>query len=420
PRAEPNSTLERTSYGIVSNSSGATHYRYTTPIRVSGLSWGSIEIDFATTEYDANTREMYKQLLFISILVVLAILPVGYFFALWLIRPIADISQAASRVAQGDLDAHVDIARQDEIGQLSRSFNQMVDALQQSRTQVRFYNQALEQKVAERTHELDELNRTLDQRVRDEISKRKEQETLLIHQSRLAAMGEMIGAIAHQWRQPLNALSLVMQNIRMQHRSGRLTEQSMARMQEKSEQLVQRMSSTIDDFRDFFKPDKHAVTFNLARVIQSSANIMDGVFNNHCIALTIDCDEEIEVFGIPGEFSQVILNLLSNAKDAVQDAHQASPRIHVHASRDGNRVRICVDDNGGGIAPGIMDRIYEPYFTTKTEGKGSGIGLYMSRMIVENNMHGQLAASNTGEGARFTIELEASDKLPEADVAPTT
>ncbi len=413
PQAAPDQTLEHAAYGIVSNADGTTHYRYSTPIRFSGLSWGSIEINFATTEYDANTREMYKQLLLISMLVVLAILPVGYFFALWLIRPIADISHAASRVAQGDLNAHVDIARQDEIGQLSRSFNQMVDALQESRTRVRFYNQELEQKVAERTHELDELNRTLDQRVRDEISKRKEQETLLIHQSRLAAMGEMIGAIAHQWRQPLNALSLVMQNIRLQHGSGRLTEQSMARMQEKSEQLVQRMSSTIDDFRDFFKPDKHAVTFNLAQVIRSSAGIMDGVFNNHCIALSIDCGDDIEVFGIPGEFSQVILNLLSNAKDAVQDTHQRSPRIQVHASRDGDLVRICVDDNGGGIAPEVMARIYEPYFTTKNEGKGSGIGLYMSKMIVENNMHGRLEASNTDEGTRFTIELDTPGRHTE-------
>ena len=216
-------------------------------------------------------------------------------------------------------------------------------------------------------------------------------------------MGEMIGAIAHQWRQPLNALSLVMQNIRMQHRSNRLTEQSMARMQEKSEQLVQRMSSTIDDFRDFFKPDKHAVTFNLAKVIHSSASIMDGVFNNHSIALTIDCADDIELFGVPGEFSQVVLNLLSNAKDAVQDTQQRSPRIHVHVHREGDRILICIDDNGGGIAPEVIDRIYEPYFTTKNEGKGSGIGLYMSKMIVENNMHGRLDASNIG--AKKFIQL---------------
>lgn len=403
----PDSAAETQSFGIVTNAEGQADYRYTSPIRFSGVFWGTIEIAFDTGEYDENTHEMYKQLLIISMMVVVAMLPIGYFFALWLTRPIATISRAASRVAKGDFTVHLNIGRSDEIGQLSHSFNLMVDALAQSQDLLKRNNQNLERMVAERTSELDELNRTLDLRVRDEISKRKEQETLLIHQSRLAAMGEMIGAIAHQWRQPLNALSLVMQNIRMQHRSNRLTEQSMQRMQEKSEQLVQRMSSTIDDFRDFFKPDKHAVTFNLAKVIRSSASIMDGVFNNHCIALSIDCDDDIEVFGVPGEFSQVILNLLSNAKDAVQDTHQRAPRIHVHARRDGDRIFICVDDNGGGIAPDVIDRIYEPYFTTKGEGKGSGIGLYMSKMIVENNMHGRLEASNTRDGTRFTIELDA-------------
>lgn len=402
--------FETESYGIIKDSSGIYYYSYSTPVRFSGISWGAIRINFDTSEYKSNTDEMYRQLLYISVLVVLAILPVGYFFALWLTRPIATISEAASRVAQGDLGAHVNIRRTDEIGQLSRSFNQMVDALQRSRDQLEFYNQELERKVAERTRELDELNRTLDQRIRDEIAKRKEQETLLIHQSRLAAMGEMIGAIAHQWRQPLNALSLVMQNIRMQHRMGTLTEASMTRMQEKSEKLVQRMSATIDEFRNFFKPSKHAEGFNLAQILRSSADIMEGVFRNHSITLDIECDDEIELFGIPGEFSQVILNLLGNAKDAVLDSRQAAPSIRIKVARVNDRIDIYVEDNGGGIPAEILNKIFEPYFTTKEEGKGSGIGLYMSKMIVENNMNGRLVAANTGEGARFTINLRASKK----------
>jgi methyl-accepting chemotaxis protein len=219
----PAATLEKESYHVVTGANGKSYYRYAAPIRFSGVSWGSIQIDFNTSEYETNIAEMYRQLFYISLLAVLATLPVGYLFALWLTRPIATISAAASRVAQGDLEAHVRIVRKDEIGQLSTSFNQMVDALQESRSALQNNNQELERKVTERTHELDELNRTLDLRVRDEIAKRKAQENLLIHQSRLAAMGEMIGAIAHQWRQPLNALSLVLQNITMQHRTGQLT-----------------------------------------------------------------------------------------------------------------------------------------------------------------------------------------------------
>ena len=353
---------------------------------------------------------MYRQLVFISLFVVVAILFVGYFFTLWLTRPIATISSAASRVARGDLDVQVNIDRADEIGQLSRSFNQMVDALRESRNRLQNYNQELESKVAERTRDLDELNQTLDHRVHDEIAKRKAQENLLIHQSRLAAMGEMIGAIAHQWRQPLNALSLVIQNIRMQHRMDALTEQSMDRMQEKAEQLVQRMSSTIDEFRNFFKPGKHSEAFKLAQTLKSSADIMEGVFRNHSIALSIECSEAIELFGVPGEFSQVVLNLLSNAKDAVLGSGQAAPSIMVKAARVGDRIYIDIEDNGGGIPENIINKIFDPYFTTKEEGQGSGIGLYMSKMIVENNMNGRLEAANTPAGARFTINLPAVAK----------
>ena len=401
----PADAFDRESFGLIQDASGQSLYRYNTPIRFSGVLWGGIRMDFSTQEYNANIREMYRQLTLISLLVVLVMLPAGYFFAAWLTRPIVNISDAASKVAQGDLTARVDIRRNDEIGQLSTSFNLMVDALQQSRDQLQNSNQELERKVTERTHALDELNRTLDQRVHDEIDKRKQQENLLIHQSRLAAMGEMIGAIAHQWRQPLNALSLVMQNVRMQHAMGTLTEQSMARMQEKSGQLVNRMSSTIDEFRNFFKPGKHAEPFKLAQAMRASADIMEGVFKNHAIELVLQCDESLELLGVQGEFAQVVLNLLSNAKDALLDTKQPTPHIILLAERVGTRIHIAVEDNGGGIAPDVLDKVFEPYFTTKEEGKGTGIGLYMSKMIVENNMNGRLQVVNTSEGARFTLDI---------------
>ena len=401
----PISAFEREDYKIIRNPKEPARYQYVAPIRFSGVSWGAIQIDFDTSEYDANIQEMYRQLLFISGLTVLAILPIGYFFALWLTRPIATISAAASRVAKGDLDAHVVVHRNDEIGELSRSFNQMVTSLAENRRRLENVNQDLELKVAERTHELDELNRTLDRRVQDEIGKREEQEQLLIHQSRLAAMGEMIGAIAHQWRQPLNALSLVLQNIGMQFQMGRLTEESMARLQDKGEAMVSRMSTTIDDFRNFFKPSKQAESFNLAETIRSAANIIDGMLKNNNVQLAIECDPNLYITGYMGEFSQVVLNILGNAKDAVLEAHQAHPMIRIHAYEEEDKVRIEFTDNGCGIPPDILPKIFEPYFTTKDEGKGTGIGLYMSKMIIVNNMNGRLEAENLPDGARFAVTL---------------
>lgn len=409
---KPGEQLELEFADLVTGTDGGTYYRFITPIRFTGVGWGSLQIDFDTRDYRANMVAMYRQLVFSSMFAMLIVLPIGYLFSLWLTRPIADISRAAARVARGDLDAYVNSQRSDEIGHLSASFNLMVGALQHSRVTLQNYNQELERKVAERTQAIDELNHTLDRRVRDEIAKRKEQEHILIHQSRLAAMGEMIGNIAHQWRQPLNALSLVIQNIGMQHRAGQLTPDSMQRMGAKAEQLIGRMSSTIDEFRNFFKPNKLAEPFNLSHSLRASADIMEGVFKNHNIDLSVQCDESIELMGVAGEFSQVVLNLLSNAKDAVLEAGPMQPQIVVHAAREGDRVRIDVDDNGRGIGLAILDRVFEPYFTTKEEGKGSGIGLYMSKMIVENYMLGGLSVSNTGNGARFTIDVPAIRKDP--------
>ncbi len=384
---------------------GVPSFEYVTPVVFSGVTWGSMQVHFSPDEYDRNTGAMYRQLGYISFIALLLTLPLGYVITLWLVRPITIVGEAARQVADGDLSVRVAMERADEIGQLSTSFNTMVEALEESRRQRENYSVQLELEVAERTRELDRLNQSLDQRVRDEIAKRKEQEHLLIQQSRLAAMGEMIGAIAHQWRQPLNALSLVLQNIRLQHLMGQLTDESMARMYDKSTQLVQRMSATIDEFRNFFKPSKQPEPFNLLAGLRSAADLLDGLFKNQDIHLVIDCEPDIELLGRAGEFSQVVLNLLGNAKDAVLSARQSHPEIRIRVQREPEQIRIQVEDNGTGIAPEILPRIFEPYFTTKEEGKGTGIGLYMSKMIVENTMGGRLEAGNTGMGACITLLL---------------
>ncbi len=406
------SDFEKESFGIVDVAGSNSYYRFVTPIRFSGLTWGAMSIDFNTSDYDANIESMYHQLFLISGLALMSMMPIGYFFARWLTRPISIISEAATRVARGDLSAHVHIHRNDEIGRLSYSFNKMVDALAQNRHQMENINQELEIKVAERTQALDTLNQTLDNRVHDEIAKRQAQEQILIHQSRLAAMGEMIGAIAHQWRQPLNALSLVLQNIQLQYRMGQLSDESMQRLQVKADQLILHMSRTIDEFRNFFKPSKIKETFVLAQALHSAANILEGTFKNNNIELNIDCSDDLQLTGVPGEFAQVILNLLSNAKDSVLSAGQAPARILIHANMVAQFIRIDVEDNGSGIDLAILHKIYEPYFTTKEEGKGTGIGLYMSKMIIENNMNGRLEACALPQGARFSILLPCVPAQP--------
>ncbi|MGR9117616.1 MAG: sensor histidine kinase, partial [Gammaproteobacteria bacterium] len=256
------------------------------------------------------------------------------------------------------------------------------------------------------TQQLDELNQSLDQRVKDEVAQRQKQEELLIHQSRLAAMGEMIGAIAHQWRQPLNALSLVLQNMELTYRSGRLDDTFMDRSMEKSQRLVSKMSTTIDDFRNFFKPNKHSERFYLCEVIGSVIELLEATLRNNNVELTLVCDNRLSIKGFQGEFSQVMLNLLNNAKDTLQERKTPQPRISVEVRQHRlGWVIVKVSDNAGGIPDPILHKIYDPNFSTRPEGKGTGIGLYMSKMIVENNMHGSLRAYNDKGGAVFVIEV---------------
>ncbi len=286
-----------------------------------------------------------------------------------------------------------------------------------------------ERKTAE--DKLLELNRNLEAMVEDEVEKRRQQEHMLIHQSRLAAMGEMIGAIAHQWRQPLNALGLIVQDIRDADEYGELTKDYIDKSVEKSMNQIKFMSKTIDDFRNFFRPEKEKSPFDALIAIEVVLSMLSGQLKNNNIAYRLTCDArnrtfkefpeiilpgDIHATGYRNEFQQAVLNIINNAKDAIIEAREkgkmgsaAEGVIEVDVSRAGDRVFISISDNAGGIPEEIMERIFDPYFTTKEQGKGTGIGLYMSKIIIENNMDGRLYAENVKDGAMFTIELSLNE-----------
>lgn len=380
-------------------------YHFAYPIKFSSIHWGWLHIGFSTEQYLDNIRAMYYQISSIALALIMVTLVAGFLFARWITRPIATISELASRVADGDLSVMAQINRNDEIGQLADCFNDMVVALKMSQLKLENYNEQLAREVAERTKELDQLNISLDQRVKEEVANRHQQEQLLIHQSRLAAMGEMIGAIAHQWRQPLNALGLVLQNIQLTQQYGQLDDAFLTRAVQKAERLISNMSSTIDDFRNFFKPDKHTEEFYISAMLQNVLELMDASLSRKHIELQIMCDETIAVTGYQSELAQVLLNLINNARDSCIERNVQIPKIDVIVSENGSFIELSVCDNGGGIPNAIMEKIYDPYFTTKEEGTGTGIGLYMSKMIIEKNMAGKLTNHNSAVGSCFVIHI---------------
>ncbi|TLP38617.1 HAMP domain-containing histidine kinase [Arcobacter arenosus] len=299
----------------------------------------------------------------------------------------------------------LDIKTNDEIGKLAQNFNKMVTALNETQKRLRESHSKLEERVEQRTKELNDLNENLEKRVDSEIRKRQEQEQLLIQQSKLASMGEMIGNIAHQWRQPLNALSLVMQNVQLAYELNELDDEFMEKSVKKVNLLANNMSKTIDDFRNFFKPNKEKEVFVLNDIVKKTLDIVDSTFEHHNIKIIQKFESKIKVFGFSNEFSQTILNIMNNSKDAFSENSIPNAKVTITVKNDKDYGIVSIEDNAGGIPQDIINKVFEPYFTTKEEGKGTGIGLYMSKIIVEQNMEGKLSVRNIENGAQFIVKI---------------
>ena len=226
---------------------------------------------------------------------------------------------------------------------------------------------------------------------------KKEQQELLVHQSKLASMGEMIGNIAHQWKQPLTYLSYNFMNLREASKRNLLDDIYLTKKLDKADIQLKFMSQTIDNFRDFYLPNKKKERFSVQQASLETLEIMDDQFKQHNIEVSMDVKDDIEIKSYKNEYKQVLLNLLGNAKDVFLQKEIRSPKITITIESN----CISVLDNAGGIPKEVLPRIYEPYFTTK-EGN-SGIGLYMSKMIIEKDMKGELRVENSKEGVVFKI-----------------
>ena len=252
----------------------------------------------------------------------------------------------------------------------------------------------LEGIVEEKTKELVSLNQGLERRVAYEIEESRKKDEIMYRQSRLAAMGEMIGNIAHQWRQPLNAISLLIQSFQIKQMQGKLDEAFIDAQVNEGMLLANSMSKTIDDFRNFFRPEKEKRYFDVSDNINNSLAMIRNYYIKENIELLFTCKQNYEVLGYANEFSQVVMNVLSNAKDALLKT-EGKRYIEIVIEGDEKQCHIHVIDNGGGIENDVIDRMFDPYFTTKHQASGTGIGLYMSKQIIEKQMGGTIGAHNS-------------------------
>ena len=256
-----------------------------------------------------------------------------------------------------------------------------------------------------------DLNKTLQQQVKIGLLKERQKDKMIIQQSRLAALGEMIEQIAHQWRQPLNTLALVNQNLYFQYKLNSFKEEDFDKAHAQIDENLQYMSQTIDDFRDFYKKNPQSETYKVEDVIRSCISISESMITYAKIQIIINAKENCIVSNIKNELMQVIMNIIKNAHDALEAHHHSDREIRFDLFTKDNQVHLCIEDNAGGIPEDIITKIFNPYFTTKNEADGTGLGLYMSRSIIQEHMNGTIEVENGKKGARFTIILPQASTI---------
>ncbi len=265
----------------------------------------------------------------------------------------------------------------------------------------------LNSQLQEKSFALEELNVVLEKRIGDEVEASREKDRLLALQSRQAALGEMIGNIAHQWRQPLNTINLIIFDLLEAYKHGELNDTYLQHSYDDINRVVQTLSQTIDDFRNFYKPVKDMKVFDVNQIIEQSLSFTGASITANNIEVVFGNTEKISVHGYPNELIQTLINIFNNAKDALIDSPVQPRIIEVKSMVDNGKAIIEVYNNGGNISDEHLEKIFDPYYSTKPEGQGTGLGLFISKTIIEKNMQGTLKVDNTSEGVCFRIELKA-------------
>ena len=255
--------------------------------------------------------------------------------------------------------------------------------------------------------QLTEENQNLKTSLIEEKRKNKIKDELCIQQSKMAAMGEMIGNIAHQWRQPLSVISTGATGLKLQKECNMLTDEHLIKTCDSINDNAQYLSQTIDTFRNFIRETKEYKEVIVQESLEEVIKLLEASLQNNHINLKKDIEETqpIKINMIAGELSQVLINIINNAKDVLIDRNIEDALIDISLKTNDNKVVISIEDNAGGIPVDILPKIFDPYFTTKHQSIGTGLGLYMSYKIITENLNGNLYAQNMKNGAKFIVEL---------------
>lgn len=253
-------------------------------------------------------------------------------------------------------------------------------------------------------NELNDINKHLEKRINDEVSLRETNHKLYEQQAKMAAMGEMMDAVAHQWKQPLNALSLMTDILKDDFKNGNVNQAYIDELTDSYQTQIEHMVSTLNEFRTFFRPKSKVESFGIKRCIQSVLLLINDEFLQNNINVHVQTDKEILIYGIENEFKHLVLNIINNAKDAFKERDINKRDIYINFYQEDSHINLEIEDNAGGICEDIIHDIFKPNITTKEEKNGTGIGLYMSMQIAQK-LGGTLSVTNTQKGACFQLEI---------------
>ncbi|MCI4624504.1 MAG: HAMP domain-containing histidine kinase [Candidatus Magnetoovum sp. WYHC-5] len=362
-----------------------------------GIHIGNMKILFNITESKEVIIFNTKVTFLIALFEIIVSLFVSFLIGYKLTDALSRLTLVTKQITENeDRIVNINIKSGDEVETLSNSIQLMHEKI--------FVRN---KKIAETTQELKELNANLEKRISEEVQRNKEKDVLMMSKFRWVAMGEMLVNISHYWRQPIAAISAIAQDIIDAHKYNELDSAYLRHSVDNVVMITKDMSTMIDFFKDSYKFSDEVEDFNLSTTIRNCIKLIDASLKSENIVLHADIHEEVIVRGIPGEFSQALLNILINSKEAIVLNKIPSGIINISLDKLAYNCKsvLIITDNGGGILEEYIDKIFDPYFSTKNKTAGTGLGLYNTKVTIENIMHGSIAVYNIEGGVAFRIEV---------------
>ncbi len=355
--------------------------RYDTsiPVKLASQTLGNVYLGLSTEFYIEAKKDMIYRSILIALaeLILSAILLIA--ISKWIIKNLVQLTQMANAIAYGDYSKRIELDDSKETSELQTSFNIMANNIQKNIENLEISYK--EQKL-------------LSDKLQSQLLKNKEQTQLIKQQSRMAALGEMLANISHQWRQPLNAITVHLSSLKLKNELHMIKESDINETVDSVINYANCPSNTIDDFRNFLSNDSVKKDFSIQKSFEKAKNITSINLTNQQITLDILPCEELIFNGIKNELTQVFINILNNAKDVLIEQNLKHKVIKVAFYKKDSYIYITIQDNGGGVKEDIIDKIFDPYFTTKHQTQGTGIGLYMSSKIINEHFNGKIFVLN--------------------------